>query len=167
MDEKQQLKIEDANIFQPLGQTFQEQTSKYFRHWVWSKWGGNFFVTFYNYGITISGLPDDGGNSWTAIEGDLPDLPVLCILQNPLLPSELIIGTKLGVWSSYYTATNVEWSQSYNGMSDVTVIDLDLRPRDNTILATTHGRGMLPRPHRCCLCRWCVAYKSILVSNNF
>ncbi len=101
------------------------------------------FVTFYNYGITNIWFTDDGGSSWTAIEGDLPDLPVLCILQNPLLPNELIIGTKLGVWrTSDYTATNVEWSQSYNGMSDVTVIDLDLRPSDNTILATTHGRGM-------------------------
>ena len=27
-------------------------------------------------------------------------------------------------------------------MSDVTVLDLDLRAFDNTILATTHGRGM-------------------------
>ena len=101
------------------------------------------FVTFYNYGITSIWFTNDGGSSWTAIEGDLPDLPVTCILQNPLLPNELIIGTKLGVWrTSDYTATNVEWTQSFNGMSDVTVVDLDLRPSDYTILATTHGRGM-------------------------
>ena len=101
------------------------------------------FVTFYNYGITSIWFTNDGGSSWTAIEGDLPDLPVTCILQNPLLPNELIIGTKLGVWrTSEFTATNVEWTQSFNGMSDVTVVDLDLRPSDNTILATTHGRGM-------------------------
>ena len=35
------------------------------------------FVTFYNYGITNIWFTDDGGNSWTAIEGDLPDLPVM------------------------------------------------------------------------------------------
>ena len=32
--------------------------------------------------------------------------------------------------------------QSYNGMSDVTVVDLDVRTSDNVILATTHGRGL-------------------------
>ena len=65
-----------------------------------------------------------------------------CILQNPLLPEEVIIGTELGVWrTSDFTANNVEWVQSYNGMSDVLVVDLDLRTSDNTILATTHGRG--------------------------
>lgn len=101
------------------------------------------FVTFYNYGITSIWFTNDGGSSWIAIEGNLPDLPVISILQNPLLPNELIIGTMLGVWrTSDYTATNVEWTQSFNGMSDVTVVDLDLRPSDNTILATTHGRGM-------------------------
>lgn len=100
------------------------------------------FVTVHNYGVTSIWFTNDGGSNWTDIEGDLPDLPVKCILQNPLLPQELIIGTELGVWrTADYTATNVEWTQSYNGMSDVTVVDLDLRTSDNTILATTHGRG--------------------------
>lgn len=101
------------------------------------------FVSFFNYGITNIWFTNDGGITWTSIEGDLPDLPVKCILQNPLLTTELIIGTDLGVWrTSDYTATDVEWTQSFNGMSDVTVIDLDLRTSDNTILASTHGRGM-------------------------
>tara|TARA_R110001632_G_scaffold111825_3_gene222670 strand:- start:513 stop:3302 length:2790 start_codon:yes stop_codon:yes gene_type:complete len=100
------------------------------------------FVTIHNYGVTSIWSTDDGGSTWTNIEGDLPDLPVKCILQNPLLPTELIIGTELGVWrTADYTATNVVWVQSYNGMSDVTVQDLDLRTADNTILATTYGRG--------------------------
>ena len=100
------------------------------------------FVTFHNYGINSIWFTDNGGTTWTNIEGDLPDLPVKCILQNPLLPQELIIGTELGVWrTADYTATNVEWTQSINGMSDVLVVDLDLRAADNAILATTHGRG--------------------------
>ncbi|GAA4268092.1 T9SS type A sorting domain-containing protein [Hyunsoonleella aestuarii] len=101
------------------------------------------FVTIHNYGVTSIWFSDDSGASWVSIEGNLPDLPVKCILQNPLLPSELIIGTELGVWStSDYTVTNPVWQTAYNGMSDVTVLDLDLRPSDNTILATTHGRGL-------------------------
>lgn len=101
------------------------------------------FVTVHNYGVQSIWFTDDGGSTWRSLEGNLPDLPVKCILQNPLLPQELIIGTELGVWATAdYTATNPNWIQAYNGMSDVTVLDLDLRFSDNTILATTHGRGM-------------------------
>ncbi len=101
------------------------------------------FVTMFNYGVRSVWATTDGGSNWDNIEGDLPDMPVNCILQNPLIPQELIIGTDLGVWATPdYTATNVEWIQAYNGMSDVTVKDLDLRASDNVILASTHGRGM-------------------------
>lgn len=100
------------------------------------------FVTMHNYGVTSVWATDDGGTTWRSIEGNLPDLPVKCILQNPLIPQELIIGTELGVWATPdYTVANPVWVQAYNGMSDVTVLDLDLRTSDNTILATTHGRG--------------------------
>ncbi|MEQ6122708.1 T9SS type A sorting domain-containing protein [Pseudotenacibaculum sp. MALMAid0570] len=101
------------------------------------------FVTVHNYGVTSIWYTSDGGTTWENKEGDLPDLPVKCILRNPLLPQEVIIGTELGVWrTSDFTVANPVWTQSYNGMSDVTVLDLDLRSADNTILATTHGRGM-------------------------
>jgi hypothetical protein len=101
------------------------------------------FVTMHNYGVNSVWASSDGGNNWTNIEGNLPDIPVKCILQNPLIPEELIIGTELGVWATPdYTVPNPTWVQSFNGMKDVTVLDLDLRALDNTILATTYGRGL-------------------------
>jgi Secretion system C-terminal sorting domain len=101
------------------------------------------FVTIHNYGVTSIWFTSDGGTSWASKEGNLPDLPVKCILQNPLIPNEVIVGTELGVWATAnYTLASPVWVQSYNGMSDVTVIDLDLRTSDNVVLATTHGRGM-------------------------
>nr|WP_321243788.1 T9SS type A sorting domain-containing protein [uncultured Psychroserpens sp.] len=101
------------------------------------------FVTMHNYGVPSVWFTANGGNSWTNIEGNLPDVPVKCVLQNPLIPEELIIGTDLGVWATPdYTAANPVWIQAFNGMRDVTVLDLDLRALDNTILATTHGRGL-------------------------
>lgn len=100
------------------------------------------FVTMHNYGVTSVWFTSDGGSTWTSKEGNLPDLPVKCILQNPLIPKELIIGTELGVWTTAdYTVANPVWVQAYNGMSDVTVVDLDVRTSDNVILATTYGRG--------------------------
>jgi hypothetical protein len=100
------------------------------------------FVTMYNYGVESIFFTGDGGINWTSIEGNLPDLPVRCILQNPLIPQELIVGTELGVWATPdYTVANPVWLQSFNGMSDVVVTDLDLKASDNTVLATTFGRG--------------------------
>lgn len=101
------------------------------------------FVTIHNYGVQSIWYTSNGGATWRSLEGNLPDLPVKCILQNPLIPNELIIGTELGIWATAdFTVTNPIWVPSYNGMSDVTVLDLDLRASDNTILATTHGRGL-------------------------
>ncbi len=101
------------------------------------------FVTMHNYGVTSIWFSNDGGGSWRSLEGNLPELPVKCILQNPLIPQELIIGTELGVWATPdYTVANPVWVQAFNGMSDVTVLDLDVRAADNVILASTYGRGL-------------------------
>jgi hypothetical protein len=96
----------------------------------------------FNYGVTSVWFSNNAGVSWTSIEGNLPDIPVKCILQNPLLPNELIVGTMLGIWrTDDYTSTSPTWVQSFNGMRETAVFDLDLKGSDNTILATTHGRG--------------------------
>jgi hypothetical protein len=96
----------------------------------------------HNYGVTSIWFTNDGGTTWQNKEGDLPDIPVKSILQNPLIANEVIIGTQLGVWATAnYTSSNPTWVRTNNGMSEVPVLDLDLRNSDNTILATTHGRG--------------------------
>lgn len=101
------------------------------------------FVTMHNYGVQSIWYTSNGGTAWRSLEGNLPDLPVKNILQNPLLTNELIIGTDLGVWATPdFTVANPVWIPTYNGMSDVPVLDLDLRASDNTILASTYGRGL-------------------------
>ena len=101
------------------------------------------FVTMHNYGVTSVWYTTDGGSTWAGKEGNLPDIPVRCILQNPEIPEEVIIGTDLGVWyTADITAANPNWLQGNNGMREVRVLDLDLRASDNVILASTYGRGM-------------------------
>jgi len=100
-------------------------------------------VTFHNYGVTSIWYTSDGGTSWNNKEGDLPDMPVKCILQNPLKTNEVIVGTELGIWATNnFNNAAPNWIQSNNGMRDVKVVDLDLRTTDNSILATTFGRGV-------------------------
>ncbi|MBI9041051.1 proprotein convertase P-domain-containing protein [Lutibacter sp.] len=101
------------------------------------------FVTFHNYGVSSIWYSSNGGASWVNKEGNLPDMPVKSILQNPLAKNEVIVGTELGIWvSKNFNEANPTWISSYNGMRDVKVVDLDLRTDDHSILATTFGRGV-------------------------
>lgn len=112
------------------------------------------FVTLKNYGTTNVWYTTNGGTNWYNIEGNLPDLPVHTILQNPLNTSEIMIGTELGVWyaNTFNPATtanqSLNWMQAYNGMSGVKVTDLDLQPNSPTaptaynVFAATYGRGV-------------------------
>ncbi len=105
-------------------------------------------VTIHNYGVTSVWLTSNGGTSWTSKEGDLPDIPVRDILQNPLDRTEVILATQLGVWvTKNFDATNPNWSQAYNGMSDASVTSFDYwavngDDNNNKIIASTYGRGV-------------------------
>ena len=100
------------------------------------------FVTVHNYGVENIWYTNDGGTTWTAKEGDLPDLPVKTILQSPLNPEEVIIGTELGVWYTQdFSSASPSWFSAFNGMSSAKVLDIDLRD-DNKVFAATYGRGV-------------------------
>ena len=99
-------------------------------------------VTFHNYGVENIFYSSNEGTSWSKKEGNLPNLPVRCILQNPLIRSEVIIGTDLGIWySKNFDQESPTWAQANNGMSEVRVTDLDMRD-DFAVFASTYGRGV-------------------------
>lgn len=101
------------------------------------------FVTFHNYGVSSVWYSDNAGVSWADKDGDLPDIPVKAILNNPLIYNEVIIGTELGVWKTEnWSDSSPSWEQTYNGMSDVKVTDLQYRADGHLILASTFGRGL-------------------------
>lgn len=99
-------------------------------------------VTFYNFGVDSIWFTEDGGSTWANKEGNFPDINVRCILMNPLNNNEVIVGSELGVWNTTnFKDTSPIWNQSYNGMSNVPVTSFSLRTADNTILASSYGRG--------------------------
>ncbi len=102
------------------------------------------FVSFHNYGINNIFYTNNGGSSWSEKDGNLPDIPVRCILQNPLNPEEVIIGTELGVWyTKEFSSQNPSWTRANAGMSDVRITDLDLRKGDDyKVFAATYGLGV-------------------------
>jgi len=111
------------------------------------------FVTMHNYNVVSVWYTSNGGTTWVSKEGNLPDMPVKAILKNPKNAEEVIIATELGVWyTNDFSAVSPTWRQSYNGMSNVKVMDLDLQVNTGypnsypaasyTVYAATYGRGI-------------------------
>ncbi|MDA8629716.1 hypothetical protein N9M15_05820 [Bacteroidia bacterium] len=101
------------------------------------------FVTFSNYGVKNIYLTTNGGSSWKAIDGNLPDIPVWDIVTNTKEIGSAIIATEIGIFSCENIFGKVPlWKPAKNGMGSVKVRTLKYRPSDQTIMATTHGRGI-------------------------
>jgi photosystem II stability/assembly factor-like uncharacterized protein len=101
-------------------------------------------VTFSNYGVNSVWESTDGGNSWSNVEGNLPDMPVRWALFSPIGGDSAMLATELGVWSTdNLNGSSTVWGRPINdGMPSVRVDMLQLRASDSMIIAATHGRGM-------------------------
>lgn len=103
------------------------------------------YVTFSGYSLSDHQAyiyrTTDYGNSWTGIQGDLPDAPVNDIIANPLTANSLIIGTDFGVYESSNLGTN--WQPMGTNMPFWPIHDLALHPASGILVAGTHGRSML------------------------
>jgi hypothetical protein len=115
-------------------------------------------VTFSNYGVNSVWLTVNGGLDWTSVEGDLPDVPVRFAVFHPENSRQVMLATETGVWTTTHLfSDNVTW-EICEDFPFVRTDMLDVRAGDNTLLAATHGRGLLTAT-------WPVAdYSS--VSNN-
>lgn len=101
------------------------------------------FVTLSNYGINNIYYSNDGGTSWTAKDGNLPNIPVWSLVLNPNKPFEAIIGTESGIFAtSNIFANSPNWQEYAEGMGNVKIATLKVRDTDDEILAVTHGRGL-------------------------
>jgi PKD repeat protein len=100
-------------------------------------------VTFSNYGVSSLWYTNNGGNTWTEKEGNLPDMPVRWALFNPNNRNEVLLATEVGVWASTnFGDSSPNWTSSVSGLANVRTDMLLLRESDNEVLAITHGRGL-------------------------
>ncbi len=102
-------------------------------------------VTVSNFGVPSVWESKDGGQTWTAHEGNLPDMPVRWGIFNPNDNTSAMIATEAGVWATDQLAgPNTEWLPPAPGRGTplVRVDMLQLRRSDKVVLAATHGRGM-------------------------
>lgn len=88
----------------------------------------------------------DGGNTWANISSGLPQLPVMCVVQNRQNNSEteLYCGTDVGV---YVKLGSENWVLYSGGLPNVVVTELDIyyddvTPGNSRIYAASYGRGV-------------------------
>lgn len=83
----------------------------------------------------------DYGASWTNIGRTLPpDQPVHVLAADHKNPELIFVGTEFGVFVT--VDGGAAWQPLMNGMPTVAVHDLVIHPRDNDLIAGTHGRGL-------------------------
>ncbi len=99
-------------------------------------------VTFSNYGVPSVWYSVDAGTNWTDKSGNLPDMPIRWAIFHPQNSRQVMLATEIGIWTSNeLEATTTNWYPSINGLANVRVDMIKIRPADNKVLAATHGRG--------------------------
>ncbi len=84
----------------------------------------------------------DFGKTWQAIAAGIPDgQPVYVIREDPVNRKLLFLGTEFSVFFSRNAGES--WSSLKLNAPTVAFHDLVIHPRDNDLIAGTHGRGVL------------------------
>jgi photosystem II stability/assembly factor-like uncharacterized protein len=82
----------------------------------------------------------DYGATWTSVSGNLPPGNINVIREDPKNKNLLFVGTEFGLFVSLNGGK--EWKKFMTGMPTVRVDDLLIHPRENDLIAGTHGRGI-------------------------
>ncbi|MFB3854065.1 MAG: WD40/YVTN/BNR-like repeat-containing protein [Vicinamibacterales bacterium] len=82
----------------------------------------------------------DFGATWASIAGNLPMGNVNVIREDPRNPNLLYLGTEYALYISLDGGK--EWKRFMNGLPVVRIDDLLVHPRDNDLIAGTHGRSI-------------------------
>ena len=102
----------------------------------------NLMASFSNYGINNVWVTTNGGTSWTAVDGNLPDMPVRWCLFYPGDNTKAYIATETGVWETdLLNGGSTVWTSDPT-FPTVRTDMIKYRPSDRTIAAGTHGRGV-------------------------
>lgn len=83
----------------------------------------------------------DGGDNWTNITLDLPNLPVNCIVhRDSSYYNTIYVGTDIGVY--YHNDTLPGWLPYNTDLPNVIISELDINYGENKMYAATFGRGV-------------------------
>ncbi len=82
----------------------------------------------------------DYGQTWQDIGTGIPSGPINVVREDPKNPDVLYVGTDV---SAYVTVDGgATWHALSSGLPSTFVHDMKIHPRDDILVAATHGRGM-------------------------
>lgn len=84
-------------------------------------------------------VSEDYGKNWRSLQGNLPDESVNIVIQDPVNPDLLFIGTDHGTYISF--DGGAQW-EHLNQVPNVASYDMIVHPRDNELVVATHGRSV-------------------------
>ncbi len=103
-------------------------------------------VTYSGFNLNTPGTPGhifrtaDLGQTWTSIDGNLPDVPVNTVAVDPLLANVIWVGTDIGVFQTLDGGAT--WVPMLNGLPKVPVYMLRYHDATRSLFAATHARGV-------------------------
>lgn len=102
----------------------------------------NLVATFSNFGVGHVFITNNAGTSWTNCDGNLPDMPVWWAIFDPTNNNKMYIGTETGLWSTdALNGASTVWVPD-PGLPTTRIAMLRMRSSDNTVVASTYGRGL-------------------------
>lgn len=98
------------------------------------------YLAVSNFGIDQVLKTTNGGTSWAALDGDLPDVPVnVLVVDKPYGKHTIFAGTDTGVY--YSRDGGVKWYRLGPNFPHVPVIDLKVDMARTRLVVATQGRG--------------------------
>jgi hypothetical protein len=99
-------------------------------------------AVYSNYNVNNVWVSSNNGASWTAIDGNLPNMPVRWALFHPDSDTKAYIATETGVWETdQINGSSTVWVTSPS-FPAVRTDMIQYRSSDRLIAAATHGRGI-------------------------
>jgi len=105
-------------------------------------------VAVSNYNVSSLFFSDDGGTTWSAVEGNLAGAAGPSVRAATIVPFNgqdlYFVGTSTGLYSTNFLdgAATVWTLEAAAVMGNVVVDQLSVRPVDGLVVAGTHGRGV-------------------------
>lgn len=84
-------------------------------------------------------MSDDYGKTWKSLKSNLPEVVVNDLIQDPVNPDLLYLGTDHGTYISLNKGLSWDLLKS---IPNVASYDLLVHPRDNELVVGTHGRSI-------------------------
>ena len=84
-------------------------------------------------------MSEDYGSTWNSLNANLPEVVANDLIQDPVNPDLLYLGTDHGTYISLNKGKHWELLKS---IPNVAAYDLMVHPRENDLIVATHGRGM-------------------------